>query len=285
MTKRGITSCLLTILLGVYLVVALAITNSMAAEAPCKGVDISILSNEMARFVNPDDIDAELDGISARVKDMKASDVNIKAIEAKLSAIPNLESANCYRRNDDVIAIDIVPMVPVARVFDHHGSYYLNRDGKRLIANTRYRIDVPVIIGDFNHHREEVGGLLHLLETIANNDSWNALVSAIRIADNRDVLLIPNITGHIINFGDTSNVEDKFNRLTTFYNKVLPVKGWDYYDTISVKFAGQVVARVAPANRKVNPNQYKDEDFIEDVNEDTMLGDTPSSKIVKPKIN
>ena len=36
-------------------------------------------------------------------------------------------------------------------------------------------------------------------------------------------------------------IENKFNRIKTFYKEVMPVKGWNYYDTISVKWRGQVV--------------------------------------------
>ena len=50
------------------------------------------------------------------------------------------------------------------------------------------------------------------------------------------------IKGHVINFGDTTMIENKFSRIKTIYKDVFPEKGWDYYDTISVKWNGQVVA-------------------------------------------
>ena len=59
---------------------------------------------------------------------------------------------------------------------------------------------------------------------------------------NHDIILVPVIRGHVVNFGDTSMVDDKFLRLRTFYRKVLPTVGWQHYDTIAVKWRGQVVA-------------------------------------------
>ena len=57
-----------------------------------------------------------------------------------------------------------------------------------------------------------------------------------------NIIIIPTVVGHVVNFGDTSMVDDKFLRLRTFYRKVLPTVGWQHYDTIAVKWRGQVVA-------------------------------------------
>ena len=48
--------------------------------------------------------------------------------------------------------------------------------------------------------------------------------------------------GQIIDFGSVANYENKFKKLLLFYEKVMPVRGWDTYDTISLKWMHQVVA-------------------------------------------
>ncbi len=60
--------------------------------------------------------------------------------------------------------------------------------------------------------------------------------------DADDILLIPRVAGHVINFGDASGLERKRRALMAIYRNVMPYKGWEEYDTISVKFRGQVVA-------------------------------------------
>lgn len=64
----------------------------------------------------------------------------------------------------------------------------------------------------------------------------------IKAENPRNIILIPLIHGHVINIGDMNNLDNKFYRLTRAYKEVLPVKGWDYYDTLSVKWRGQLVA-------------------------------------------
>ena len=51
------------------------------------------------------------------------------------------------------------------------------------------------------------------------------------------------------------------------YKKVLPYKGWEEYDTISVKFRGQVVA-----TRRVKGNRHpRNVEFAEDDMEEATL--------------
>ena len=57
-----------------------------------------------------------------------------------------------------------------------------------------------------------------------------------------NVMIVPTVSGHVVNLGDVNNIENKFKKLLLFYRKVMPEKGWQTYDTISVKWNYQVVA-------------------------------------------
>ncbi len=46
-------------------------------------------------------------------------------------------------------------------------------------------------------------------------------------------------------------IKDKIHRLMRIYQDVLKVKGWNYYDTLSVKWRGQVVATRRMKDRPV----------------------------------
>lgn len=264
MTKRSITYLLLSIALAVYTVIAVSASRNMAAAAPCTGVDIEVYGDTGSPFVTPEDIDIELGGITARADTTKISDFDLALLERRLNALPNIERANCARTTNDRLLIQVHPMEPVARIFDGSASYYINRDGKRLTANARYRVDVPVITGRFDSLVTPLPAL-PLIDRIENNPSWKSLVSAYEITPSGDILLVPSVTGHVVNFGDGSDPEAKFRRLRSFYAQVMPVKGWNYYDTISVKFSGQVVAKVAPGKRHKAVEEYTEDDFDETI--------------------
>lgn len=285
LTKRGIILCIFSLALTIYLVVAISLSQSMAAEAPCTGVKISVSQNEMSQFVTAEDIDHELGGIVAASDTMRAASVNLKEIEDHLNGLSIIESVNCRRLANDVIAIDVAPMVPVARVFDNTGSYYINKSGKHLLASPRYQIDVPVVISD-NDSLPNVGTIIPLLESIEANEVWSQLVSALKVDCNGDIFIIPSITGHIVNIGDGKNIDDKMKRLFAFYDQVLEVKGWNYYDTISVKFSNQVIGRIIPSKIRNKLPDYSDLKYEEEEVDVAMISERDSVNVadLKPKI-
>lgn len=254
LTRENIICCITSILLIAYLVVTFILCNNSAAAATAPAdspVIITVAGGETNRFVTPNEVRRLITPcLLPAGNPIVASRVNTLEMEHMLNAVDNIESARCSRTSADRILVEVVPMKPVARVFDGSRSFYINRAGKQLSASLRYRSDVPVIQGHLES-AADARRLMPLLDTIAARPELRELVTSIRLTDGPDVMLIPSIRGHIVNFGlPDTDISDKFRRLLTMYRRVMPVKGWDYYDTISVKFARQIVAtRRSPAAR------------------------------------
>lgn len=265
MTKRSIIRCILSILLIIYLGVALSYTSKAWGTDNFRKVHIHVSDSEANGFITPEDIDHELGSISVRLVHESHNKVNTLNIKKRLLAWDKIEDANCTVLNNGELLIDVVPLVPVARVFEDGAStYYINRAGKRMDAAAELRIDVPVITGVFPSSHDPVY-LLPVLDYINNDEELSSFVSAIEFNRNKDIIIIPSMRGHVINFGDTLNIADKFKRLKIFYNRVIPVKGWETYDTLSVKWNGQIVASLR--NSRPPANQLTIEEFtdIDDV--------------------
>lgn len=264
MSKRGVIQCLLSVVLLVYLAAALAYAHNEVSNEHYKALEINIARNESTGFVTATDIDVELGTLSARIKKLAPDSVNTLQIERTLAGMDNIETANCIVLNNGNIRVDVVPLVPLARVFDitTGKNFYINKDGKRMRANSRYRVDVPVVTGRFS---EKVDPIITLpvLRHIAADSRLTPLTSALKVEKNGDIFLIPRVRGHVVNLGDTTDLADKTERLLTFYHKVLPVKGWEHYDTISVKWRGQVVAKRRSTKSSEAQIAY-DEDYIDD---------------------
>lgn len=269
MTKDGIIKCLMTLMMVVYLVFAISFTSHMASVDTFRGVEINVKDNMSRKFVSPADIDMELDSISRWITSLPHDSLNTQMIEDRLTEKDNIEKANCVVLNDGTLRIDVVPLIPVARVFDSTGTnYYINRSGKRMQASIRYSMDVPVITGNFAG-RNAPSLAFPLLDYLNTDPDMAALTSSINIAANSDVILVPSIKGHVVNLGDSTDLPNKMARLKVFYKKVMPVKGWEYYDTISVKWRGQVVAR--RRDRKPDYKVMLAEEHIDLDDEGTML--------------
>lgn len=244
MTKKGVIRCLMAILLAAYIGVAVMMANQQSARDKCRGFDIRILQNDSSRdFVTQAEVRRLLKEWALDQTDRPASAVDLQKIEDRLSGVVNIEDAMVERMPDNTIRLTVTPMIPVARVFDFKGnSYYINRDGKRLTANAQYHLDVPVISGNFDEAHSPAE-LIPLVEFLHSDPDWNAITSQVMVDPHtRDIILVPLIRGHVVNLGDTAGIPDKLTRVMAMYRKVMPIKGWEFYDTISVKWAGQVVA-------------------------------------------
>jgi len=292
MTKNGVIRCLLSVVLAVYLAMALLISNDMAAREMCAGMDVEVKRNGASRnFVTTGEIKRLLREWKLDNTNRPASEIDLQKIEDRLNGIDNIEHATVERLANNRIRVSVTPMIPVARVFDNGRSYYINRAGKRLTANARFRLDVPVVAGHFDAaHPPRM--LLPLIERIHNDSAWNAIVAQISLEPRtHDVILVPMIRGHVVNLGDTADIDDKLERVMTMYRKVLPVKGWNFYDTISVKWAGQVVAskRLKSIPEPAIRFDQEGEEEIESI-DNMLVGDSVSASVTakpttRPKSN
>lgn len=242
MSKKSIIMCILTVLLVGWLCYAIPLIWGMASQARMKkGVDIR-LSDPTSKFVDARDVIVELGIDTDRLGSVLRDSFDIDALEKRLKASDKLQDANITMLSDGSLVVDVDPMVPVARVFDTtRPSYYINASGKRISAELRYHIDVPVLVGTFGSEYP-AQRLLPLLSYIASDSTANAMIATVTQEPDGNIILVPNIVGHVINFGDTSRVADKFARLRTFYRHVAPTKGWATYDTIAVKWRDRIVA-------------------------------------------
>lgn len=284
MNKPTLIRLVLSVMLVAYLVVALRVSAMLRADDTCTGFVIEVLDTAQHQFVTAEGIAQELGNLPLDARGKKLSAINTDQIERHLDGIDDIEESRCITRADGSILLQVTPMRPVARVFDTRQgtSYYLNRVGKRMNASLRYRMDVPVVVND-NGKSVNPRAVLPLLDKIAQDSLWSSLVTAVKVDRNGDFILVPSIRGHVIVIGDGGDLDNKLDRVKTMYRKVMPVKGWTYYDTISVKWRGQVVAT---RRQKALANADIPTDMIDEEGDDmdTMTADSTAVKLTNRRI-
>lgn len=245
--KRTLTTVFACILLALYLLVACLWSHSRSESELCAGLEggaVQVDDEKQTGFVTSAELTAELAPLLGNLTERKLSEINLDSLRRHLAGLDRIETAEVMRLNNNKLMVRVVPMVPVARVWPLHGdrrSYYVNREGKRISATSRYHIDVPQLSGNFTGGYTPVK-LMPLLDYLNSHPDMGRLITMISAADSANIILVPAIRGHVVNLGDVSDIDNKFHRLTRFYSEVLPVKGWEHYDTISLKWDGQVVA-------------------------------------------
>ncbi len=270
---------LLLLALVAYSVVALLWSRARAEEKRCSSVYVIVTDSTSSRFVTPAEVVRDLGNMYADAPGTPVVDLDTYAIVQRLDSIDKIENAEAVTYTDGSLEISVTPMRPVARIFsDNQPSFYINRQGKRIAATARYHVDVPVISLIGNRAPEPMQ-MLPLVSYLSEHPQWDSLITHIKATSPTDIILVPMFHGHVLNLGSVDDLQSKFNRIETAYSKIMPVKGWDFYDTISVKWKGQIVAtrRTKKLEATINPAYYEAEREEPDIGT-MMAGDSVNSK-------
>jgi len=242
MERKIVIRCVLAIVLLIYIGFALAYSDTRASRQVCRGVSVTINDPERNGFVAVSDILRDLADQKIQPEGLGVRKIDVQGIEQTLAGCDNIESVNCVLLTNDTLLIEVQPLKPLVRVFDRNEQdYYINRVGKRMNASVHYHIDVPVVSGEFSEALKPTV-VLPYIDYFTAHPGWDRLVSALHVTPKGDIIMVPVIKGHVVNLGDTTDIDNKFRRLRSFYSLVMPVKGWQYYDTLSVKWRSRVIA-------------------------------------------
>lgn len=212
-----------------------------AGDEMCTQVEVDIPNAGSITFVTRDGILNELRNRNVHLVGEPMRNINTDKVEAVLHDSEYLENVDCYKAQNGKVVISATQLVPVLRVFDGGASYYVNARGKRMSATASYHADVPIVEGHFTKDFTPMR-ILPLVDYVNSDQVLRSLVSMYCIKDTNDIFVVPTIKGHVVNLGNADNYVNKFKKLLLFYRKVMPVKGWLTYDTVSVKWEHQVVA-------------------------------------------
>ncbi len=231
--------CLVTLM--VYVTWATVWAHNEAAHHICRDIAVDVESPAPIDSIIRRGVAMELKDYPGRIVGVPINQVDTRRIEKYLGSLNTFESVNCMVSAGGTLNIRVTPMIPVMRVFLGNKSYYINKDGKHIASNAEFYRDVPVVTGRFTRDFQPVD-VLPLVRFVERDKTMHDLTAMIEARDARNLIVVPKITGHVVNFGDTTRLEQKRDALKLFYTKVMPHKGWEQYDTISVKFRNQIVA-------------------------------------------
>ncbi|MDE6258801.1 MAG: hypothetical protein K2M53_10520 [Muribaculaceae bacterium] len=261
-TGKIIMKWSILLVLFVYCIAISVWAKSEADRHICEGIDIEVKGNRAMHDVVAKGVARELARYPKRLKGAKLSQINTLELEKYLENLNTFESVNCMITSGGRLTIEIEPLVPVMRLFIGNHSYYVNKNGKQIESKAEFYTEAPVVTGNFNS-KFQPEDVLPVVKYISKDPMLRELVGMVEAKSPNNILLVPRMLGHVVNFGDTTRLDEKKDALQLFYKKVMPYKGWEEYDTISVKFRDQVVA-----TRRIKPVAKPQIDDTEDLDPD-----------------
>ena len=262
--KRLIQNSILLVL-AAALVTGILWARDKSRGEECTSIEVQVVNADSTSFVTPQGVLNDLKDQGIKLVGKRMGDIDASDIEEALRLSPYLESADIVKCQDGKVLIRVSQLVPVFRVFDGESSYYVNRAGKHMAATNFYHSDVPVVQGHFTRKYPPTR-LLPLIDYVEKDSLLHSLVTMFIVRDSNNIILVPDISGHVVNIGNVTGLENKFAKLKLFYSEVMPKRGWNTFDTISVKWNHQVVAtRRAKAVQQVVVDAPDDDEQAPDI--------------------
>ena len=138
------------------------------------------------------------------------------------------------------MGITIDCKIPIMQAFDINGrEFFIDRKGT-IIEGMHNAVYLPVASGFITRDmaRKE---LLALATFLHDNRFWNEQIEQIYFTAKKDIILVPRVGNHTVEFGKAEKIEEKFGKLLKFYEKGLNTIGWNKYKKINVEFDKQVI--------------------------------------------
>jgi cell division protein FtsQ len=177
-------------------------------------------------------------------------DVNLNALEKYLQTIRWVKNVELFLDNTQTLQVKIEQRIPIARIFTASGSsFYIDKEGLQLPLKQLTVLRLPVFT-NFPSDQEKLSkpdslllnDILHFTKAVETDSFFMAQTAQVNIATNGDFELVPSVGDHIVLIGSVENIEDKLNRLYTFYKKVWVQSGLNAYQVIDCRFDNQIVA-------------------------------------------
>jgi cell division protein FtsQ len=216
---------------------------------------------------------------------MPIEKINLTQLEKFIEKTEWVKNAEFFINNKLVLEVKIEQRIPIARIFTASGhSFYIDHDGTRLPLKQLTVLNLPVFTG-FPTDQPKLSkpdsillkDVLFFAKTIQRDSFFMAQVAQVNIEPNGTFEMVPTLGDHLVLLGTVDQLEDKLNRLFTFYKKVWLVSGINAYQYIDCRFNHQVVA----LKKGLQPIQFTG-DFKLLTGDTTLMMKAPIAKIDTP---
>jgi cell division protein FtsQ len=239
------------ILISLPVFASIALVEKKQDEKDCRMIIIKVENTLGNYFIEEKDVMDMVTNKGHRVLvGMPLKSINMKAIEKDVNELKFVKNTQVYRDLKGNLIVSVEQQRPIARIVRPNApDAYISEDGILLPTSNKYSARTLILRGPYTNKlideglifRSEGLKLLQMLRFIDGDKYWKAQVAEIEFDASGNMILHPQVGKQEFIFGGPDDYEAKFKRINIFYNKIRPLKGWDYYDRVNLKYKNQIV--------------------------------------------
>lgn len=234
------------------LTLLIAFSEKKQGGAVCKNIVVEIENINDNHFLDEADVLHLVESSGQSVKGISLSRINLMAIESKLKYDKHIKEAELYGDLKGNLIVSVELRRPIARIVQEDApDAYISEEGIIMSISEKFTSRVMVISGKFVKQLLEKGDmmkfnegkkLMQMINYVSEEPFWRAQIAQMDINADGEILIYPQVTGQLVEFGTPEKYDDKLRKLMVFYKEVLPQKGWSKYERVNLKYEGQVIA-------------------------------------------
>jgi cell division protein FtsQ len=239
------------VLISLPVFASIALVEKKQDEKDCRRVVIKIENTLGNYFIEENDVlDIVTDKGQRILVGTPLKTIDMKAIEKDVNELKFVKNTQVYKDLKGTLIVGVEQQRPIARVVRSHApDAYISEDGKFLPTSNKYSARTLIIRGLYANKLIEEGltfrnkgnKLLEMLRFIDQDKYWKAQIAEIEFDAKGNMLLYPQVGKQEFVFGGPDDYESKFKKINIFYDKIRPLKGWNYYGRVNLKYKNQIV--------------------------------------------
>lgn len=245
--KRSVKATLM--ILGLFALIGFV--EKKQRTKVCATVNVRIQDTYDTYFISENDVLSLMTNNGTdRLIGTPFKNINIRKLELRIKSNKFIRSCQVYEDLSGALNIEIEQIRPIARVIHPDApDWYISEEGYVLPVSERFTARVVLVDGAgadklLNGNwleKEEGKAFFDLLNFIEKDKFWKAQIAQISIAPTGSITLYPQVGKQVIEFGPALDYASKFRNLRLFYKQILPVKGWNRYNRVSVAYENQII--------------------------------------------
>jgi cell division protein FtsQ len=180
----------------------------------------------------------------------KYKDINLKMLELRIKTHKFVEDAQVYKDHKGNLMVEVSQCRPIGRIIQTNGPHaYIGTNGNSLPTSEKFTARVVLIDGDKTASlmngdylkSDEGKKYLELLKIIDEDPFWKSQVTQISVNRSGEIKLYPQVGQDIFDLGMPEELDTKFRKLKLYYKEILPLKGFNKYKTVNLKYKDQII--------------------------------------------
>jgi len=243
------------------LLVLLGLTSGHNLQHRGSGLQVVVDRGCGNHFLEGEAIRKLVAGRLPGIDEEPAVEGRLKTVKQLVEGLPHVKRAAIYRTVNGDLRIEVSQRDPLIRVASGNGQgYYIDREGITMPLSSNFTARVMVAggsimtsytqpvdlaenkpAGQIMPAEQKLRNLFQLASYIDSHPFWRSLIDQINVTPSGQFELMPMNGAHVIEFGGTDNMEEKFEKLALFYRAGINKVGWNHYSRINLKYDKQVV--------------------------------------------